>query len=461
VSGIANETSISFQVLAGVAATEQAVTITAATQTSSVHSSISIMPANPPAIHAPGQLTVSTSSSARFTVTHSDPNGLPVSLGASNLPPGASFDTRTGSFRWTPTAAQTGTFNVTVTGTDSAGLSTSKIVAISVVAAKAVVAGLYNAASHALDQTCSPGSLAAVAGSGFSGQAAEGSASLPPAAQVTGPQVLLNNTAARILSASDTFIQFQCPALSPGTQISLVVQPANSQPSEPLQFTLSEATPSLFQLNRAGQGAILIAGTDQLAMPATDAMPSRPANIGEYLAIYANGLGRSLVAPTDQVVVFVGNTPLTPSFTGLAPGLPGVYQVNVQLIQGVMTGDTVPVYVEVLLSDGTVMKSNTVTVAIRNSGSWSTHLSYEHPQPRLLSSRLFRVFSFCRAEPYNRRWATPPLVSGSIARRSTPQESLPLRPPCERSRLCSRCRGGRHRRLPGVQRMASRLFYRE
>jgi uncharacterized protein (TIGR03437 family) len=319
---------------------------------------------------------VSTSSSARFTVTHSDPNGLPVSLGASSLPPGAFFDTRTGSFRWTPTAAQTGTFHVTVTGTDSAGLSDSKIVVITVVAAKAVVAGLYNAASHALDQTCSPGSLAAVAGSGFSGQA-----SLPPATEVAGARVMLNNTAARILSASDTFIQFQCPALLPGTQISLVVQPANSQPSEPLEFTLSEATPSIFQLNRAGQGAILIAGTDQMAMPATDAMPSRPANIGEYLAIYANGLGplepaiaanagprASLAAPTDQVVVFVGNTPLTPSFTGLAPGLAGVYQVNVQLIQGVMTGDTVPVYVEVILSDGTVMRSNTVTVAIRNSG---------------------------------------------------------------------------------------------
>ena len=39
-----------------------------------------------------------------------------------------------------------------------------------------------------------------------------------------------------------------------------------------------------------------------------------------------------------------------------------------------MTGDTVPVYVEVILRDGTVMKSNTVTVAIQNSASGLSQL---------------------------------------------------------------------------------------
>lgn len=190
----------------------------------------------------------------------------------------------------------------------------------------------------------------------------------------------MNNTAARILAASDTLIQFQCPALNPGTQISLIVQPAIGQPSDPMQFTLSEATPGLFKLDGTTQGAILIAGTNQVATPTTDAMPSRPANIAESLSIYANGLGplqQTVAANTpapldgrietvDQIVVFIGNTPLSPSFAGLAPGLAGVYQVNVQLIQGVTIGDSVPVYVEVILSDGTVMKSNTVTVAIQN-----------------------------------------------------------------------------------------------
>jgi uncharacterized protein (TIGR03437 family) len=341
------------------------------------------MPGNPPAIIAPSQLAVSPATPVQFTVTGSDPNGLPVTLSASNLPAGATFDPGSGNFQWTPTPGQTGTFNVALTATDSAGLSANKTVAITVAIVKATVLGLYNAASYALDQTCSPGSLAAVVGSGFTGQSLQVSPPAPWVNQLAGVQVLLNNVPAPILAASDSLIQFQCPMGLPGAPMTLVVQPTNALPSVPIQFTLNEATPSLFELGGATQGAILIAGTNQVAMDTTDAMPSRPANIGEYLAIYANGLGPlqspiaantpapvdSLVAATDQVTVYVGNVPLTPAFAGLAPGLTGVYQINVQLLQGITIGDTVPVYVSVTLSDGTVINSNTVTVAIQNSGS--------------------------------------------------------------------------------------------
>jgi uncharacterized protein (TIGR03437 family) len=389
VTATAGQTTIGFQLVSGVPATPQRVIITASAGTKSVQTSITIQAGSAPSVGAPAARTVTAARPVQFKVTQSDPNRLPVSLSASNLPAGASFDTGTGDFQWTPALSQTGEFNVTVTATNSAGLSASKNVLISVVPPKALVQGLYNVASNALDQTCSPGSLAAVAGSGFTGQALQQAPPAPRPPQLAGARVLLNNTAAPILSASDTLIQFQCPALSPGTQISLVVQPANGQPSDPMQFTLNEATPGLFELDGTAQGTILIEGTNQLAMLATDAMPSRPANIGEYLSIYANGLGplQQTVAPNtpatpaplngwieaaDQVVVFVGNTPLSPSFAGLAPGLAGVYEVNVQLIQGVTMGDSVPVYVEVILSDGTVMKSNTVTVAIQNSALLQT-----------------------------------------------------------------------------------------
>ncbi len=48
------------------------------------------------------------------------------------------------------------------------------------------------------------------------------------------------------------------------------------------------------------------------------------------------------------------------SFSGLAPNLVGVYQVNVQVPAGVTPGDTVPL---VITQAG--VDSNTVTVAIR------------------------------------------------------------------------------------------------
>ena len=374
------QTGVVFQIRAGIATSQQRVTMTASAGAKTVQTSVTIKAGLTPGISGPNQQTVTAMTAMQFNVTHSDPNRLPVSLGVSNLPDGASFDAGTGSFQWTPAAGQTGTFHVTITATNSAGLSASKTVVISVVPPKAVVHGLYNAASAALAQTCSPGSLAAVAGSGFTGQGLQEAPGTHRPMQLAGAQVMLNNTPAPILSVSDSWIQFQCPALTPGTQISLVVQPANGQPSDPMQFTLSEATPGLFELDGTTQGAILIGGTNLVAMPATDAMPSRPARIGEYLSIYATGLGPlqqtapsntpapldHLIEAMDQVVVFVGNTPSSPSSAGLAPGLAGVYQVNVQLAEGVMVGDSVPVYVEVLLSDGTVIKSNTVTVAIQN-----------------------------------------------------------------------------------------------
>jgi len=359
------------------------VTIEAATETSTLQTSILILPTRPPALNGPAQRSVRPLTAVQFKVTGSDPNQLPLSLGVSNLPAGASFDVNTGDFEWTPASSQIGAFDITVTATNSVGLSADKTIHIAVLPPKASVDGLYNAASHALDRTCSPGSLAAVVGSGFTGQAPQQAPATPRPTELAGAQIMLNGTAAPILSASDTSIQFQCPALSPGTRISLVVQPANGEPSDPMEFTLSEATPGLYQLGGTAQGAILIAGTDRVAMAATDAMPSRPAKIGENLSIYANGLGPvrqtvadntaapvdHLIDATDQVVVFVGNTPLTPRFAGLAPGLAGIYQVNVQLLHGVAVGDSVPVYVEVTLSDGTVMRSNAVTVAIENAGS--------------------------------------------------------------------------------------------
>ncbi|NJD05160.1 MAG: hypothetical protein FIA97_01515 [Methylococcaceae bacterium] len=57
-----------------------------------------------------------------LTVTTSDPNGDPVTLAATNLPQGATFDPATGTFNWTPdagTAASTPPVSVTFTATDT------------------------------------------------------------------------------------------------------------------------------------------------------------------------------------------------------------------------------------------------------------------------------------------------------------------------------------------------------
>jgi uncharacterized protein (TIGR03437 family) len=290
------------------------------------------------------------------------------------------MDFATGKFQWTPDLTQTGATSVTVTVTDSAGLSASKVVLINVgPALKPHITGLYNAASYQQDQTCSPGSLATLVGSDFTGQGLQQATVVPWPTTLNGLQVAANGINLPILASTDTLIQFQCPILPVGSAVTLIVTPKSGLSTDPLKFVLQEATPALFLINSNDQGAVLIAGTNDIAMPTTNGIPSRPAMQGEYLAIYANGLGPvaepifagtpapsdHVVPATDSIVVYVGTVALTPSFAGLAPGFAGLYQVNVQLTSAVPIGDSVPMYVQITLSDHTVVQSNTVNIAIQ------------------------------------------------------------------------------------------------
>jgi len=225
--------------------------------------------------------------------------------------------------------------------------------------------------------------MATLVGSGFTVQGLHQAAVVPWPTQLAGLRVTFNGTDAPIVATTDTLIQLQCPVFTAGTPISLTVEAGSGQSTDALQFVMQEATPGLYKIDGANQGAVIIAGTNQIAMPATDSVPSRPAKRGEYLVIYANGLGPvqellpagtpapvdHLIRTTDQVAVVIGDVELPPSSSSLAPGQVGLYQVNVQLTSDVPIGDSVSVYVKVVLGNGTVVKSNTVTVAVQDSDS--------------------------------------------------------------------------------------------
>ena len=105
-----------------------------------------------------------------------------------------------------------------------------------------------------------------------------------------------------------------------------------------------------------GQASTLIAGTASLAAPSGAFSNSRPAKVGEYISIYATGLGdvsnrpaagaASPTSPLSYTVaapeVTIGGVPAPVIFSGLAPGFVGLYQINVQVPDGVPTGAEVP-----------------------------------------------------------------------------------------------------------------------
>jgi adhesin/invasin len=63
---------------------------------------------------------------------------------------------------------------------------------------------------------------------------------------------------------------------------------------------------------------------------------------------------------TTPVTATIGGQTATVAFAGLAPGFPGLYQVNVVIPSGVAPGDNVPV----VLTEGSQV-SQPVTIAVR------------------------------------------------------------------------------------------------
>jgi hypothetical protein len=90
-----------------------------------------------PVLDPIGDRMVDEEQTLQFTVTASDANDLPadnLTLSVSGLPAGATFDSQTGLFQWTPSEAQQGSYQVTFTVTDDGvpALSDSEQITITV-----------------------------------------------------------------------------------------------------------------------------------------------------------------------------------------------------------------------------------------------------------------------------------------------------------------------------------------
>jgi uncharacterized protein (TIGR03437 family) len=131
----------------------------------------------------------------------------------------------------------------------------------------------------------------------------------------------------------------------------------------------------------SGQGIVLIAETGKIAMVSKDGVPSEPARPGDFVTVYATGLGRvsnpgspgtaAAAEPLSQtelpVQVRIGGVYGEVIFAGLAPGYVGLYQVSVKLPPNTPIGDEVPLSISVTEPDGKVRLSNAVTIAVREN----------------------------------------------------------------------------------------------
>ena len=231
---------------------------------------------------------------------------------------------------------------------------------------------IFNAASFKSGDQVAVASWVSVFGDGLADGQAQ-SSDAPYSRQLLTTEVRLGDQLLPLYFVNETQVNALIPrGLTPNTQHQIVVQRASTI-SVPVQVTVSDVQPGIFTVNQqgTGQGAILIGNSAIVAGPASAG--ARPARRGETIAIFCSGLGAVTMAPDDGAaasltdlsytlstpVVTIGGVGASVPFSGLAPGLVGVYQVNAEVPNGAPSGNAVTL---VMTLNG--IASNAVTVAI-------------------------------------------------------------------------------------------------
>jgi uncharacterized protein (TIGR03437 family) len=128
--------------------------------------------------------------------------------------------------------------------------------------------------------------------------------------------------------------------------------------------TVANVSPGIFIMDQvSSQGAILHANYSLVG-------PGNPARSGETLLVYSTGLGplQTAVRSGDaspaantvfQPVVRIGGQVAAVSYSGLAPGFAGLYQINVVVPPGLTAGNQ---NVQITING---FLSNVATVAVQ------------------------------------------------------------------------------------------------
>ena len=233
------------------------------------------------------------------------------------------------------------------------------------------VGGIFNAAADT--RPVAAGSLASVFGNNL-GSSLMFATSFPLPTTLGGSSFQVGQQDAPLFMTSCGQVNLQIPWESVGQAHVPVTATVGGLVSTEETATVVPFAPGIFSMNQAGsgQGAVQIAPTNQLAAPLSSG--GRPVKRHEYIAIFCTGLGPvsnqpatgapALSGPLSVTstlpLVTIGDSLALVTFSGLAPGLAGIYQVNAIVPDTTPIGDSV----NLVISIGGV-RSNTVTIAVQ------------------------------------------------------------------------------------------------
>jgi uncharacterized protein (TIGR03437 family) len=238
------------------------------------------------------------------------------------------------------------------------------------------LSGVVSGASFAPGVPLAPGAIVSAFGSQLA-DASGGASGLPLSTTLQGATVVIAGEPAPIFYASNGQLNAAIPFdVMPNTSQQILVT-RDTTISVPISVDVAPAQPAVFLApvaNAPNQGSIFAVRTTSSGQTSFLAGPSSPATAGDTLVIYCDGLGavNQTIAPgaaapaspaattNDQPQVTIGGQTSTVAFSGLTPGLVGVYQINAVVPPGVTAGDQVPVVINI---SGQI--SPAVTIAVK------------------------------------------------------------------------------------------------
>jgi uncharacterized protein (TIGR03437 family) len=200
----------------------------------------------------------------------------------------------------------------------------------------------------------SPGSLITILGNNLADSDKAGGGPLPRI--LGGVCVTANEMAIPLISTSPTEIDAQLPAQLTGTRVTLTVRSTRLGLSSPgVQIAITPTGPGVFSLDVGGAKTAAIIHSSDFAL----VTPDYPAERDETLLLYTTGLGPvtpdvqagelagvdPFSATTEHIQVMIGGQPYPVLWSGLAPYMVGIYQINIYVPGDRAEGDSLPVIV--------------------------------------------------------------------------------------------------------------------
>jgi uncharacterized protein (TIGR03437 family) len=187
----------------------------------------------------------------------------------------------------------------------------------------------------------------------------------------SGTQVLFDGVAAPVIYTQAAQVSVVVPYEVSGKTSTQVRVAYQGQTSNTVSVGVLAVLPSIFTADSSGNGPASAINQD-----GTVNSPNNPAPTGSYVSLFATGEGQTnpigidgkpatVPAPVpaaQPVTATIGGLPAAVQYAGGSPGsVAGLFQVNIQIPQGVTPGGSVPVVISV---GGQSSQAN-VTVAVR------------------------------------------------------------------------------------------------